>query len=145
MWVKASLWKKPEVRGGFMLTEMPNTLCYKPDGDSKWNLSLSPFCKWIPWPTKAIWASFDGLKNSLMQYFAGSSGWLNTYPITMKWTEGEFYAVGVGELPRILFGRGRGKLRHTRLAIRNGLKPGWQKMSEKTFMADTKERAWGLL
>ena len=45
-------------------------------------LSLLPFCGWIPRPTKArFWTIFDFKRTQLVQYFAGSIGWLDTYKL----------------------------------------------------------------
>ena len=60
---------------------------------------------------------FEGVKNSMVRYFAGSSGWLDTYKKSMKWKVWEFYARGMAEFPRILFGRERGNLTYARLGL----------------------------
>ena len=38
------------------------------------------------------------------------AGWLETYKKTLKWKDEGFYARAMAELPRILFGRERGKV-----------------------------------
>ena len=79
--------------------------------------SLWPFCRYIPGPTMAIWASLKELKIQWIRYFAGSTGWLDTSKKSMKWKVGESYARAMAGFPRILFGRERDNLRYARLGL----------------------------
>ena len=52
---------------------------------------------------------FEGVKIQWIRYFASSTGWLDeTYKKSMKWKVWEFFARGMAEFHRILFGRERG-------------------------------------
>ena len=50
----------------------------------------------------------------------------------MKWKGQEFYARAMAELPRILFGRGRGNVRYARLAVIK-----WPKYSPRKALRGT--------
>ena len=61
-------------------------VCVANDFRPRVKLSPWPFCKWILAPTEAILANFDFEKMPTTPYFAGRSGWLDTYiKKTIKW------------------------------------------------------------
>ena len=60
-------------------------------GGSRVKLSLWPFCGRIPGPTDTIWASSESLKLQSMRYFAGGTGWPDTYR--------KIYKMRIGRLP----------------------------------------------
>ena len=79
-------------------------LCCK-HGGSRVKLSLWPFCGRIPGPTDTIWASSGSYKLLSMRYFAGGTGWPDTYEknddmrigsVTLSWngriTQNSFWA-----------------------------------------------------
>ena len=82
-WVKANVWKKPEVRNDLTMIGTPKTFASK-HGGSWVRLSLCPFCGWIPRPAKAIWTTFDFQTMQSVQYFAGRIGCLDTYKNVWK-------------------------------------------------------------
>ena len=78
------------MRDGFMQTGTPKMLCCK-DGGSRVKFSLWSFCERIPGPTDTIWTSFESEKLQSMRYFAGRTGWPDTYE--------KNYETRIGSLP----------------------------------------------
>ena len=74
----------------------PKMLCCK-HGGSRVKLSLWPFCGRIPGPTDTIWASFESQNLQSMRYFAGRTGWPDTYE--------KNYEMRIGSLPLSWNGR----------------------------------------
>ena len=91
------------MREGFAQTGTPKLLSCKAGG-SRVKLSLWPFCGRIPGPTNTIWASFESYKLQWMRYFAGRTGWSDTYKKIYEMRIGVFPCHGMAELPRILLG-----------------------------------------
>ena len=109
MWVEASLWKKTEVRDGFMLTESPNMEAHE------WSCLSGRFVDGfqdLPRQFWRVWSSkiFNGFENLLVVLGGSTLGWQ------------EFYARAMAELPRILFGCERGNVRYSRLGLIKWLK-----------------------
>ena len=94
--------------------------CVANDFRPRVKTSLSPFCKWILAPTKAILATFDFQRYKRAPYFA----WLDTYKKTIKyrWAAKKDRWAGLHlevmlRLPRIPIGHEQGNSGLAQLAL----------------------------
>ena len=100
MWVDASLWKKTEARGGFMLTELPNMLCSR-HGGPRVKLSLSPFVDGfqdLPRQFGRVWRSemFNGFEILLVQWnpaLRPPRYYDHIFVLQMNWNSSHFLSI----------------------------------------------------